>query len=220
MKERAGLKGADLPCIWLICADPLRVLGFETLLRDGAEFRVCVFEGTRAGDLADQDLVIIDETAVAGVQPLIAAFRRMRPQVRLLVVGTRTDHAYTESVIGAGAQGYLAHASSEAELHNAVAVVRDGSIWAPRKVLAKLLERSRSVVPQAAAGTEAAPVFTRREREVLRLLVLGRSNREIAEALGVDEGTVKSHLGRLMRKAGVGNRTALTMRMVAERWKF
>ncbi len=66
---------------------------------------------------------------------------------------------------------------------------------------------------------KAVPVrLTRRELEVLRLLVLGHPNRQIALALGVDEGTVKAHMGRLMRKAGVDNRTALSMRAIEQQW--
>ena len=59
------------------------------------------------------------------------------------------------------------------------------------------------------------PRFTEREGQVLRLLVAGSPNREIASALGIDEATVKAHVGRLMRKVGVTNRIALTMQAVS-----
>jgi DNA-binding NarL/FixJ family response regulator len=54
--------------------------------------------------------------------------------------------------------------------------------------------------------------------EVLKLLVLGHSNRELARVLKIDEGTVKAHLSRMMRKAGVDNRTALSVRAMAMNW--
>ena len=56
-----------------------------------------------------------------------------------------------------------------------------------------------------------------REREVVDLLVSGVSNREIGEALKINEATVKAHVGRLMRKGGVSNRTALSLR--AMEWR-
>ena len=199
-----------------MCVDPLRVVGMQALLRDGQNFKISLLAGTRAADLDGLQLVVIDGTATGHLHPLIEAFRRIRPQIRLLVMGDETDDAFTERVIGAGAQGYLAHGSSEAELRSAVAVVLDGSIWAPRKVLSRLLERTRERLPEAVA--EQKPVLTRREMEVLRLLVRGRSNREIADALGVHEATVKSHMSRLMRKADVRNRTALTLRSLEGRW--
>jgi len=88
----------------------------------------------------------------------------------------------------------------------AVQIVQDGSIWAPRKVLARLLDRRND-----RSSPAGKPVFTARERDVLGLLHAGRSNREIAKALNIDESTVKAHIGRLMRKVGVSNRIALTM---------
>jgi len=66
-----------------------------------------------------------------------------------------------------------------------------------------------------ARGAQAEPKFTERENQVLQLLVAGRPNREIAEALGIDAATVKAHVGRLMRKVGVENRIALTMQAVS-----
>ncbi|HTF65565.1 MAG TPA: response regulator transcription factor, partial [Edaphobacter sp.] len=110
----------------------------------------------------------------------------------------------------AGAKGYLAHTARENEIRLAIEIVRDGSVWAPRKVLARLLEASagerRNVTPE--------PKFTEREAQVLQLLVAGRPNREIAEALGIDAATVKAHVGRLMRKMGVDNRIALSVQAV------
>ena len=89
----------------------------------------------------------------------------------------------------------------------AIETVRDGSVWAPRKVLSRLLDRE----PRNPDGTEQRPRFTARELEVLTLLREGHPNRELARMLGIDEATVKAHLGRLMRKVGVSNRIALTM---------
>jgi DNA-binding NarL/FixJ family response regulator len=53
--------------------------------------------------------------------------------------------------------------------------------------------------------------FTDREKEVLEMLVGGRSNKEIGAALGIEERTVKAHIGKLMRKSGVQNRLALSV---------
>jgi DNA-binding NarL/FixJ family response regulator len=55
-------------------------------------------------------------------------------------------------------------------------------------------------------------VFTEREREVLQLLISGRSNKEIGAILDIEERTVKAHVASLMRKAGVTNRVALSVR--------
>ena len=63
----------------------------------------------------------------------------------------------------------------------------------------------------AAPHAEEPLVFTEREREVLHLLVSGHSNKEIGAALGIEERTVKMHVAKLLRKAGVTNRIALSV---------
>ena len=223
--------------IGLVATDPLRLLGLEAILASGAEAGANA--GTNAGSdeqphagfeivsLADPgavashslELVLIDSVATAHLFELLAEFRQGRPRLHLIVLGSQTDLDHIERVIGAGARGYLRHTATESELKMAIEVVLDGSVWAPRKVLSRLLdrgqkERDESASAALAAETPAMPELTRRESEVLKLLMEGHPNRDIALALGVDEGTVKAHLGRLMRKLGVGNRTALTMQVV------
>jgi len=129
----------------------------------------------------------------------------------LIVIGLEDDPEYIQRVIGAGAKGYLTHMAKESEIRLAIDIVQDGSVWAPRKVLARLLEASSGEL----RAPSPEPKFTEREGQVLKLLVAGRPNREIAAALGIDAATVKAHVGRLMRKVGVENRIALTMQAVS-----
>jgi DNA-binding NarL/FixJ family response regulator len=154
---------------------------------------------------ANLSLVLIDAECTDHLFELIATFRQVRPQLRLIVLGSDARQEYIQRVIGSGAKGYLLLTSSESEIRMAIEMVRDGSVWAPRKVLSRLLDANRpgnSVTP---------PTFTPRERQVLNLLRAGQPNREIAVALGIEEGTVKAHISRLMHKVGVNNRIALTV---------
>jgi DNA-binding NarL/FixJ family response regulator len=138
----------------------------------------------------------------------------MRPKIRLLVIGGENEPGFIEQAIAAGARGVLSFTASADEVRMAVEVVSDGSVWAPRKILSRLLDRATDAPPPAAAEIH----LTRRELEVLDLLLLGLSNREIAHALEVEQATVKAHLGRLMRKAGVTNRTALGVHAMEAKW--
>jgi DNA-binding NarL/FixJ family response regulator len=88
-------------------------------------------------------------------------------------------------------------------------VVDSGSIWAPRKVLSKFVDRMLHATERRVLRHNFN--FTEREQEVLRLLVAARSNREIAHSLGIEERTVKAYVARLMRKVGVQNRIALSI---------
>jgi len=210
------LTGKPLPRFGLVATDALRIVGLRTILGDGECCEIVLLSPPGAVDTSGLALAIVDSPETGDVLEIIAAFRRLRPQLGLIVLGLEADSTHIERVIGAGAKGYLSHSANESELRVAIQVVLDGSIWAPRKVLARLLEHS---INEQQPLRVALPVrFTQRELEVLRLLVLGHPNRQIALALGVDEGTVKAHMGRLMRKAGVDNRTALSMKAIERQW--
>jgi DNA-binding NarL/FixJ family response regulator len=196
--------------IGLIATDPLRVLGLKTIVAEGGGAEIVDVDGPGALDSSGLSMVLIDAACTDHLFELLETFRRSRPHLRLIVIGLEEDQDHIQRVIGAGAKGYLSHTARENEIRMAIEIVRDGSVWAPRKVLARLLEASTAERQSA----PAEPKFTERETQVLQLLVAGRPNREIAEALGIDSATVKAHVGRLMRKMGVDNRIALSVQAV------
>lgn len=205
--------------IGVVASDPLRLLGMEAILSELPGLKPVPLELEQvasAGDLA----VVIVEARIAGDQiaDVVARLRRERPHLRIVVVGETLDPQIIETVIGAGAKGYLAETAGESEIRMALEVVLDGSVWAPRKVLARLIESGTATsTASEAAANRIENRMTAREREVLELLMEGRSNRAIAEALGIDEATVKAHLGRMLRKTGAHNRVELTLRAIEER---
>ncbi len=192
----------------LVATDPLRVLGLQTIFPEDGPVEVMPLSIPGVLDDPGISLILIDSACTDHIFELLATFRRVRPQLKLIVLGLAEDHEFIQRIIGAGAKGYLAHSAKESEIRLAIEIVQDGSVWAPRKVLARLLE--------SPARTEVAPEpkFTEREGEVLRLLVAGHPNRLIAEEMGIDLITVKAHVGRLMRKVGVENRIALSVQAV------
>ena len=135
--------------------------------------------------------------------------RRLRPDIRLIVIGPEEDEELVFNAIIGGARAYLDLGAPPAMVRKAIEVVTEGSIWAPRRLLSKLIDRL--LTTSVSKRATPAPKLTARERQVLELIMKARSNREIAKALGIEERTVRAHLGRLMRKAGVDNRIKLSM---------
>jgi DNA-binding NarL/FixJ family response regulator len=206
-------QGKTLPRLGIVTTDELRIAGIRALFADSGKMEVVLLSEPGTLESAGLDLVLIDAASTPHLPELVASFRRLRPRIRLLVMGGDNQLEFIEQVIGAGARGVLSSESTEEELRMAVSVVSDGSVWAPRKVLSRLLDRANE------APRGAAPVhLTKREIEVLNMLIQGLSNREIAHALAVELATVKAHLGRLMRKAGVDNRTALGVHAIEAKW--
>ena len=192
--------------VGIICADPLRAEGLRAILETTCD--TVMLTAQEARHSVELSLALLD-TREEDVLTMIAAFRRARPALRLIVLSGRSEPAYIQKVIGNGAKGYLLHTASEREIEMAIAVVADGSIWAPRKVLASLIDTYASDT-QRPKEVQLTP----REQEVIELLIAGRANREIAVTLGVELKTVKAHVGHLLQKFSVPNRVALTVRAV------
>ena len=207
-KSRAALK------LGLVATDPLRILGLQTIFSEeavkGGPVEIIPLSVPGALDASGVSLILIDAACTDHIFELLATFRRTRPHLRLIVLGLEEDHEYIQRIIGAGAKGYLAHTAKSSEVRLAIEIVQDGSAWAPRKVMANLLDLSSTEERR----TDVEPKFTERESEVLKLLVEGHPNRVIAGELGIDLATVKKHVGALMRKVGVKNRIALSVQVV------
>jgi DNA-binding NarL/FixJ family response regulator len=161
--------------------------------------------------LADSSLeyLVIDLHAAATSLETLESIRQLRPNVRLIVIGPEKDDELVLSSIVAGARGFLDLTAGPDVVRKAVEVVTSGSIWAPRRLLSKLIDRLLKI-PDAAQQAPG-PQLTSREQQVLKLILMARSNREIAEQLGIEERTVKAYVGRLMRKTGADNRIKLSM---------
>ena len=207
-------QGKTLPQLGLVATDEVRIAGLRSVLTDGFGRDLVLLSEPNALETIGLELVLVDSSVTEHLQELLMSFRSMRPKIRLLVIGGADEPGFIEQAIAAGARGVLSFSASADEVRMAVEVVSDGSVWAPRKILSRLLDRATDAPPPAAAEVH----LTRRELEVLDLLLLGLSNREIAHALEVEQATVKAHLGRLMRKAGVTNRTALGVHAMEAKW--
>jgi DNA-binding NarL/FixJ family response regulator len=149
------------------------------------------------------------KNGAAGGLEMLDSIRRVKPNLRLIVIGPEGDDELVLSSIITGARAYLDLTAGPDVVRQAVEIVTSGSIWAPRRLLSKLIDRLLKVPESASSGV--GPLLTAREQQVLELILMARSNREIAEQLGIEERTVKAYVGRLMRKTGADNRIKLSM---------
>lgn len=198
--------------IGLLDFEPLRVAGFEVVCE--AMPHVRIISTTLEDALTDNpnfDMIMLGLQDPVASFDLLARLRAAHPAMKLIVMGAEAGEDTIIDAIAAGAKGYLEHTATPEQVLMCIDVVASGSIWAPRKVLSTFVDRMLN--PE-----ENKPVlrhnlsFTKREEEVLQLLQAARSNREIARTLGIEERTVKSYVARLVRKAGVENRIALSVR--------
>jgi DNA-binding NarL/FixJ family response regulator len=150
----------------------------------------------------------------------VSATRRLRvdhPGVRVLALTTFDGDAEVFPALRAGAVGYLLKdATTDRLVEAVVAADRGESVLAP-SVAAKLVARV-ATLPEPAPGPAPQPLvdpLTDRELEVLRHLAAGKSNREIAQAVFLSEGTVKNHVTSILAKLGARDRTQAVLRASA-----
>jgi DNA-binding NarL/FixJ family response regulator len=150
----------------------------------------------------------------------VGATRRLHadhPRVRVLALTTFDGDAEVFPALRAGAVGYLLKdATTERLVEAVVAADRGESVLAP-SVAAKLVARV-AALPEPVPGSAPQPLvdpLTDRELEVLRQLAAGKSNREIARAVFLSEGTVKNHVTSILAKLGARDRTQAALRATA-----
>jgi NarL family two-component system response regulator LiaR len=140
--------------------------------------------------------VVVQDLLMPGGMNGVEVTRRIverAPDSRVIALTASTDEARMMGVLRAGATGYLRKDAEPETLLAAVRAVAAGRTYIDPSVGRQLL-------------TTSPDDLTPRERDVLRELALGLSNREIASALGIGDETVKTHVGNLLGKLGVENR--------------
>jgi len=142
------------------------------------------------------DVMLMDlRMPVMGGVEAITAIRREFPSARVVVLTTYDGDEDIYRSLQAGAQGYLLKDMFFDELEDAIRTVHAGG------------RRIPGVVAERLAGRVGGSELTGRELEVLKEIVRGRSNKEIAAALSISEATVKSHVNNILSKLGVDDRT-------------
>lgn len=161
----------------------------------GSGEEACALCAARPADVVLMDLRLPGMSGVEAIRSL----RKSLPRLRFIVLTTYDGDEDIHRALDAGAQAYLLKAMSHAELANAIRTVYSGAKYLPEAVSRTLAERP----PQS----DLSP----RELQVLELIVKGRSNKEIGDALGISEATVKWHVNLILSRLGVADRTQATV---------
>ena len=202
--------------IRLLLADDHAIVrkGLQLYLKTQPDFELAGEAATgtevleRVAELAP-DIVLMDlhMPVLNGIE----ATRRIKeshPAVKVIVLTSFSDHDHVLPAVKAGARGYLLKDIEPDELADAIRRVHAGKVEVHPEVAGLLMESIAGV--GGAEPEKAASPFdglTARERDVLRLIASGLTNKEIAEALHITEKTVKTHVSHVLAKLDLTDRT-------------
>ena len=178
------------------------------VVAEAADARSAVFElRAHKPDVVLLDVVMPGRSGIEAIPDLL----KESPETRVLVLSMQDDPAYVREAFAAGAKGYVLKEAVDAEVVGAIREVAEGRQYVhpalgARLIAAEAEERSRA---------EEDPLSDR-EREVLRLLALGHTNQEIAEALFLSVRTVETHRAHIMQKLRISTRAELVRYALSE----
>jgi DNA-binding NarL/FixJ family response regulator len=220
---------AEQPAIRVVIAEDQALVRRGTaLLLSVASDMECVGQACNGDEavklalLLRPDVVLMDlHMPVKGGVAATREITLAQPNIHVLVLTTLDDDETVFEAVRAGAHGYLLKDASEDELLEAIRALRRGeSRLTPqiaRKVMdqfSRLARSGGSSQASASADTGAMPVheaLSEKEERVLSLITQGMSNRQIAQAMSLAEGTIKNYVSRVMEKLHANTRTELAV---------
>lgn len=195
---------------------PLVRSGLRALLERDGEFQVVAeaADGYEAIDLAvlhKPDVILLDVGMPRLSGPDAAqSISQKLPAVRIVMLSMHSDEAYVLRALKAGARGYLLKASPEADVIAAIRAVAAGNAYFSPSITKLLVEEY--VVEARRRGVEDSyELLSTREKEILRILASGKTNREIAELLYISVSTVETHRNNIFQKLHLHNLAELIL---------
>jgi|KBSSwiStaDraftv2_1062776.scaffolds.fasta_scaffold33795_5 two-component system, NarL family, nitrate/nitrite response regulator NarL len=214
-----------MTAIRIVIADDHHLVreGIRQVLQAGEEFEVVGqaangAEALRLVETLAPDVLVLDVSMPeqSGIE-VTSALRDRGSSVRVLMLSVHDHPQYVIEAVRAGARGYLRKDTEPAELRRAIRAIAKGESFFSPSVAKHLSAAIQGDVEENTAPRRLA-ALTPREREVLRGIADGRTNKEIAVALGLSSRTVESYRESLMRKLGIYTVAELTrLALEAER---
>lgn len=195
------MSGEKLIRILIVDDHPIMRVGIAAIIQAHGKMAIAGQAGSAAEalrlftethpDITLMDLRLPDQNGVTAIRQI----RARSPEAKIIVLTTYEGDEDIHQALHAGAMGYLIKGMPHEALISALLRVYNGNRFLPPPVTQALASR----VPNSE--------LSMREREVLTLMVAGKSNREIAEALNIKEATVKSHVSVILMRLDVTDRT-------------
>ena len=214
--KKAAKKSVLQVC--LLSPHPLVLSEFERVLKNPAFKLVSKqLESTLGPDLRHLEvpkaaLYVVDaHVARPAAGALLSNILERNAEARIIVVAEKFDSGESYSLLQMGAKGLLTYEQSREQLPRALPLVAEGGFWVPRAVLSGFVDSILGGPQGRRLKADTSADLSRREQEVLNLLLENLANKEIGNKLNISERTVKFHVSNLLSKFGVRRRADLIL---------
>lgn len=152
-----------------------------------------------------RSLLVIEDQLVRNLgNDKISRFLKINPQLLIVVISEHCTREHSFSFLGSGAHGVIQRSSGVNEFNEGISLVLSGQVYVPASC--KFIEERSDTAPEREEFELGN--LTRRQVQILDLVSIGKSNKEIARSLDIAESTVKVHLRYVFKKLGIRNRTS------------
>jgi DNA-binding NarL/FixJ family response regulator len=194
---------------------PLMRAGLRTALESAGDLLV-VGEADRGDTLPQQcrelrpDVLLLDlHMPGPGATITVAELQAACPALKILVLSAHDGDAYVRGMLAAGVAGYVCKDEDTDAIITAIRTVAGGGTWFSRPIADKLAQWATGEQPRVV-------ILSERERTALRLIVAGKTNREIGQSLGLGEKSIERLVSTICAKLGVGSRVLAAVHAVRE----
>ena len=165
------------------------------------------------------DVMVLDITLpdLNGIQ-VMERIKEIGPQIKVLILTVHEASGYLRQLFQIGAVGYLLKRTAGEQLVHAIRVVAAGGAYLDPTLAGKIVASLVSHSPKKTNNNDSASRLSDREKEVLRLIALGYSNKEIAGQLGLSAKTIETYKARLIEKLGLNGRAELVRYALNQGW--
>lgn len=162
-------------------------------------------------------LLLAVNTPEPNALDLLPLVGKRSSRTRVLILFGFSDEGFMSRALQLGAKGYVPKALNRNDLVKAIQAIHVGENWAGRKVLAEVLESlCRKAYEVNRCLPEKQEVLTDREQDVVKWVIQGMTNKEIAARLDISDKTVKTHLSNIFSKLKINRRLQLALHQIVE----
>ncbi len=207
-------------CRHSLIVDQIKMISNENICLDHSKNFSSIQEIVNSGFHKETDLAMLCASCIfTGMDESIRAIKDIYilfPFIKIIIINEKFNTEEKAQLLKIGVKGFFKSEMDRPEIEKALLVIRDGGIWAEREILNLAIQPDIAHISSVLARYDNNYGLSIREKDVLKTMVLGIRNKDIADRLYISEKTVKTHINRIFKKLAVDSRVKAILKAKEE----